>query len=125
MKYLLEGPQADVVLQENRYRIAMGMVKITPVADEVVEQPEEPKAQEEPVAPEEPEVPEEPNEPEEPEVPETDSKEPAAESDTKDAPDAEDDKEVTADADTKDVEVADEKASAVSKAKKSSGSTKK
>lgn len=35
MKYILEGPQADVVLQENRYRIAMGMVKITPVADEV------------------------------------------------------------------------------------------
>ena len=41
MKYLLEGPQADVVLQENRYRIAMGMVKITPVADEVEEPVEE------------------------------------------------------------------------------------
>lgn len=45
MKYILEGPQADVVLQENRYRIAMGMVKITPVADEVEETPEEEKAE--------------------------------------------------------------------------------
>ena len=45
MKYILEGPQADVVLQENRYRIAMGMVKITPVADEVEETPEEKKAE--------------------------------------------------------------------------------
>lgn len=34
MKYILEGPQAEVVVQENRNRIAMGMVKITPVADE-------------------------------------------------------------------------------------------
>lgn len=47
MKYILEGPQADVVLQENRYRIAMGMVKITPVADEVEETPEEKKAESE------------------------------------------------------------------------------
>lgn len=45
MKYILEGPQADVVLQENRYRIAMGMVKITPVADEVEEPAEEAPAE--------------------------------------------------------------------------------
>lgn len=118
MKYLLEGPQADVVLQENRNRIAMGMVKITPVADEVVEPAEE--------APKVPETEkEQEQQPVAPEVPETDSKEPAAESDAKAAPEGEDNKEVTADADSKDSQVADEKEPAQEEPKKSTRSTKK
>ena len=109
MKYILEGPQADVVLQENRYRIAMGMVKITPVADEVEETPEEKKA--------EPEVEDAPNE-------ETSVEKPAEVEDTKEAP-VEDTKEVPAEVekaepeveDTKEVAPADEKKPA-KKAKK-------
>lgn len=96
MKYLLEGPQADVVLQENRYRIALGMVKITPIADEVVEPVEEAPVvePEAPVAPEVPEVDSKdaPVEEDAKEEPEGDSKE-VAEVDAKEAPVEEDTKE--------------------------------
>ena len=91
MKYLLEGPQADVVLQENRNRIARGMVKITPVADEVVE-----PAEEAPVV--------EPEAPVAPEVPEADSKEAPVEEDAKEEPEG-DSKEVTENADSKEAPV--------------------
>ena len=109
MKYLLEGPQADVVLQENRNRIAMGMVKITPVADEVVEPAEEapvvePEDKEQHVE-EAPVVePEAPVAPEAPEVPEVDSKDAPVEEDTKEEHEG-DSKEVAENADSKEAPV--------------------
>lgn len=116
MKYLLEGPQADVVLQENRNRIAMGMVKITPVADEVVE-----PAEEAPVV--EPEDKEqhaeeahvvEPEAPVAPEVPEVDAKDAPVEEDTKGEPEG-DSKDVTENADAKDAPVEEDSKEAAPK----------
>lgn len=105
MKYLLEGPQADVVLQENRYRIALGMVKITPIADEApVVEPEdkEQHVEEAPVV-----EPEAPVVPEGPEVPEVDSKEAPVEEDTKEEPEG-DSKEVAENADSKEAPVVED-----------------
>ena len=102
MKYILEGPQADVVLQENRYRIAMGMVKITPVADEV-EEPAEEVPVEETAAEEAPEEPAE---------------------DTKEVP-VEDTKEVSAEVEKADTEVEDTKEVAPAEEKKPAKKAKK
>lgn len=119
MKYILEGPQADVVLQENRYRIAMGMVKITPVADEVEEPAEEAPVKE--LAEDTPEVPAEDTDVEETaaeEVPE----EPAE--DTKEVP-VEDAKEVPAEVEKADTEVEDTKEVAPADEKKPAKKAKK
>lgn len=98
MKYIIEGRSVDKVLRENRIRISRGELVVTPFEEAA---------------------------PEAPEVPETDSKETAAESDAKAAPEGEDNKEVTAETDSKDSQVADEKEPAQEEPKKSTRSTKK
>jgi hypothetical protein len=127
-RYIIEGRAVDKVIRENRIRISRGDIIVTP-CDEVAEAPEGDAREEAPEVPGQPKAPETEKEQEQqpvaPEVPETDSKEPAAESDAKAAPEGEDNKKVTADADSKDSQVVDEKEPAQEEPKKSTRNTKK